>query len=34
MRQYADVHGVLREAARGFAADMAAGTFPAAEHTF
>ncbi|SCE34854.1 3-methyl-2-oxobutanoate hydroxymethyltransferase [Streptomyces sp. AmelKG-A3] len=34
VKQYADVHGVLREAARDFAADVAAGTFPAAEHTF
>ncbi|MFJ6628932.1 3-methyl-2-oxobutanoate hydroxymethyltransferase [Streptomyces sp. SID8385] len=34
VKQYADVHGVLREAARDFAADVAAGTFPAPEHTF
>jgi 3-methyl-2-oxobutanoate hydroxymethyltransferase len=34
VKQYADVHGVLRGAARGFAADAAAGTLPALEHTF
>ncbi|UUU22878.1 3-methyl-2-oxobutanoate hydroxymethyltransferase [Streptomyces sp. DSM 40750] len=34
VKQYADVHGVLREAARDFAADVSAGTFPAPEHTF
>ncbi|MFM9585095.1 ketopantoate hydroxymethyltransferase [Streptomyces sp. cf124] len=34
VKQYADVHGVLREAARDFAADVAAGTFPAPKHTF
>ncbi|MEV7373382.1 3-methyl-2-oxobutanoate hydroxymethyltransferase [Streptomyces sp. NPDC090301] len=34
VKQYADVHGVLREAARDCAAAVAAGTFPAAEHTF
>ncbi|MEV6594161.1 3-methyl-2-oxobutanoate hydroxymethyltransferase [Streptomyces acidicola] len=34
VKQYAEVHGVLREAARDFAADVAAGTFPAPEHTF
>ncbi|MEW1583488.1 3-methyl-2-oxobutanoate hydroxymethyltransferase [Streptomyces microflavus] len=34
VKQYADVHGVLSEAARDFAADVAAGTFPAQEHTF
>ncbi|MFF8619185.1 3-methyl-2-oxobutanoate hydroxymethyltransferase [Streptomyces sp. NPDC015350] len=34
VKQYADVHGVLREAAQDFSADVAAGTFPAAEHTF
>ncbi|MEV7871836.1 3-methyl-2-oxobutanoate hydroxymethyltransferase [Streptomyces sp. NPDC088124] len=34
VKQYADVHGVLREAARDFAADVAAGTYPAPEHTF
>ncbi|SCE00658.1 3-methyl-2-oxobutanoate hydroxymethyltransferase [Streptomyces sp. DvalAA-19] len=34
VKSYADVHGVLREAARDFAADVATGAFPAAEHTF
>ncbi|MFG2646066.1 3-methyl-2-oxobutanoate hydroxymethyltransferase [Streptomyces sp. NPDC048370] len=34
VKQYADVHGVLREAAQNFAADVAEGTFPAPEHTF
>ncbi|MFJ4821515.1 3-methyl-2-oxobutanoate hydroxymethyltransferase [Streptomyces sp. NPDC088801] len=34
VKQYADVHGVLGEAARDFAADVAAWTFPAPEHTF
>ncbi|WP_327749581.1 3-methyl-2-oxobutanoate hydroxymethyltransferase [Streptomyces europaeiscabiei] len=34
VKQYADVHGVLRDAARDFAADVAAGAFPAPEHTF
>ncbi len=34
VKQYADVHGVLLEAASAFAADVAAGTFPGDEHTF
>ena len=34
VKQYADVHGVLLEGARAFAADVAAGTFPGPEHTF
>jgi 3-methyl-2-oxobutanoate hydroxymethyltransferase len=34
VKQYADVHGVLLTAAREFAADVAGGTFPTAEHTF
>ena len=34
VKQYADVHGVLLEAAAAFAADVAAGTFPGDEHTF
>ena len=34
VKQYADLHGVLLEAARDYAADVAAGTFPAQEHTF
>ena len=34
VKQYADVHGVLLEAAQDYAADVAAGTFPGAEHTF
>lgn len=34
VKQYADLHGVLLEAARQYAADVAEGTFPAEEHTF
>ncbi|MFJ5830588.1 3-methyl-2-oxobutanoate hydroxymethyltransferase [Streptomyces sp. NPDC093089] len=34
VKQYADVHGVLREAAGDFAAEVAAGAFPAPEHSF
>jgi 3-methyl-2-oxobutanoate hydroxymethyltransferase len=34
VKQYADVHGVLLEAAQAYAADVAAGTFPGPEHTF
>jgi len=34
VKQYADVHSVLLEAAKEYAADVAAGTFPGPEHTF
>ncbi|MEP7092109.1 MAG: 3-methyl-2-oxobutanoate hydroxymethyltransferase [Nocardioidaceae bacterium] len=34
VKQYADVHGVLLDAAREYAADVAAGSFPGPEHTF
>jgi 3-methyl-2-oxobutanoate hydroxymethyltransferase len=34
VKQYADVHGVLLEAAKAYAADVSAGTFPGPEHTF
>jgi 3-methyl-2-oxobutanoate hydroxymethyltransferase len=34
VKRYADLHGVLLDAARAYAADVAAGTFPADEHTF
>ncbi len=34
VKQYADVHGVLLDGAKAFAADVAAGTFPGPEHTF
>ncbi|WP_148575216.1 3-methyl-2-oxobutanoate hydroxymethyltransferase [Nocardioides caldifontis] len=34
VKQYADLHGVMVEAARAYAADVAAGTFPGPEHTF
>jgi 3-methyl-2-oxobutanoate hydroxymethyltransferase len=34
VKQYADLHGVLLKAAQDYAADVAAGTFPAEEHTF
>jgi 3-methyl-2-oxobutanoate hydroxymethyltransferase len=34
VKRYADLHGTLLTAARDFAADVAAGAFPAEEHTF
>jgi 3-methyl-2-oxobutanoate hydroxymethyltransferase len=34
VKQYADLHGVLLSAAQEYAAEVAAGTFPAPEHTF
>jgi 3-methyl-2-oxobutanoate hydroxymethyltransferase len=34
VKQYADLHGVLLDAARAYAADVKAGTFPGPEHTF
>jgi len=34
VKQYADVHGVLLEAARAYADDVRGGTFPGAEHTY
>lgn len=34
VKQYADVHGILLEAARAYAEDVRAGTFPGPEHTF
>ncbi|HET6697516.1 MAG TPA: 3-methyl-2-oxobutanoate hydroxymethyltransferase, partial [Nocardioidaceae bacterium] len=34
VKQYADVHGVLLDAARSYAAEVAAGSFPGEEHTF
>jgi 3-methyl-2-oxobutanoate hydroxymethyltransferase len=34
VKQYADVHGVLLDAARAYAADVKAATFPGREHTF
>ncbi len=34
VKRYADLHGVLLHAAREYAADVAAGTFPNEEHTF
>jgi 3-methyl-2-oxobutanoate hydroxymethyltransferase len=34
VKQYADLHGVLKEAAEAYAADVKAGTFPGPEHTF
>jgi 3-methyl-2-oxobutanoate hydroxymethyltransferase len=34
VKQYADLHGVLRDAAAAYAADVKAGTFPGPEHTF
>jgi 3-methyl-2-oxobutanoate hydroxymethyltransferase len=34
VKQYADVHAVLKEAAEAYSADVKAGTFPGPEHTF
>ncbi|MFB9313941.1 3-methyl-2-oxobutanoate hydroxymethyltransferase [Nocardioides plantarum] len=34
VKQYADLHAVLLQAARDFDADVKAGTFPGPEHTF
>jgi len=34
VKRYADLHAVLLDAARQYAADVADGSFPAAEHTF
>ncbi|MFG2820379.1 3-methyl-2-oxobutanoate hydroxymethyltransferase [Kitasatospora sp. NPDC048365] len=34
VKQYANLRAVLGDAARAFAADVSAGTFPAPEHTF
>ena len=34
VKQYADLHNVLLAAAKEYAADVAAGTFPGPEHTF
>lgn len=34
VKQYADLHAVLGDAARSFAADVQGGTFPAPEHSF
>jgi 3-methyl-2-oxobutanoate hydroxymethyltransferase len=34
VKQYADVHGVLLEAARAYSAEVKDGSFPGSEHTF
>ncbi|MGI8523380.1 MAG: 3-methyl-2-oxobutanoate hydroxymethyltransferase [Nocardioides sp.] len=34
VKQYADLHGALLQAAQEYAADVKAGTFPGPEHTF
>ena len=34
VKQYADLHGVLLQAAKDYDADVKAGTFPGPEHTF
>lgn len=34
VKQYADMHGLLEKAAREFAEEVGAGTFPGPEHTF
>jgi 3-methyl-2-oxobutanoate hydroxymethyltransferase len=34
VKKYADLRGTLTEAARAYAADVASGAFPAAEHSF
>jgi 3-methyl-2-oxobutanoate hydroxymethyltransferase len=34
VKQYADVHGVLLDAARSYADEVRTGRFPGPEHTF
>jgi len=34
VKRYADLHGVMLEAAKAYASDVAGGTFPAPEHSF
>jgi 3-methyl-2-oxobutanoate hydroxymethyltransferase len=34
VKKYADLRGALHDAAVAYAADVAGGTFPAAEHSF
>jgi 3-methyl-2-oxobutanoate hydroxymethyltransferase len=34
VKQYADLHGVLLDAARSYAAEVKDGSFPGPEHTF
>ena len=34
VKQYADLHGLLTQAAQAYSADVKAGTFPGPEHTF
>jgi len=34
VKRYADLHGIMLEAAKAYAADVAEGSFPAAEHSF
>jgi 3-methyl-2-oxobutanoate hydroxymethyltransferase len=34
VKQYADLHGVLLDAAKAYADDVKGGTFPGPEHTF
>ena len=34
VKQYADLHGTLLDAARAYADDVRGGTFPGPEHTF
>ncbi len=34
VKQYADVHAVLLQAAKDFDADVKGGSFPGPEHTF
>ena len=34
VKRYADLHGIMLEAAKEYAADVAGGSFPAAEHSF
>ena len=34
VKKYADLRGTLGAAARAYAADVASGAFPAAEHSF
>jgi 3-methyl-2-oxobutanoate hydroxymethyltransferase len=34
VKRYADLHGIMLDAAKAYAADVAGGSFPAAEHSF
>lgn len=34
VKRYADLHGIMLDAAKAYASDVAGGSFPAAEHSF